>query len=110
MGSKIGHYAFLLGVILAIITGFFPGVVAYSVTILVILGLIVGFLNVTAKETHGFLVAAIALMVAGGAGLGAITWAGIGDYLTRILGHIVIFVAPAAIVVALKSVIALAED
>ncbi|MBD3260032.1 hypothetical protein GF371_05410 [Candidatus Woesearchaeota archaeon] len=107
--TKIGHYAFLLGVILAIIVGFFPDIVAYSALILVILGLIVGFLNVTAKETHGFLVASIALMVAGGAGLGVIGW-GIGGYLVSILTNIVIFVAPAAIVVALKTIIALAEE
>ncbi|MBW3013302.1 hypothetical protein KY340_03785 [Candidatus Woesearchaeota archaeon] len=107
--TKIGHYAFLIGVILAIITGFFPDTVMYSALVLVILGLVVGFINITAKETHGFLVASIALMVAGGAGLGVIPW-NVGGYLVSILTNIVIFVAPAAIVVALKTVVALATE
>ena len=108
MHKKIGHYSFLVGVALAIVAGIlFMGADPTITTILVILGLIVGFLNVKAKETTEFLVVAVVLVVAGGANLGIIPV--IGSYLQSIVAYIVVFVAPAAIVVALKAVPALAR-
>ena len=107
MHKKIGHYAFIVGVVLAIIAGIIVTNNPWIVLALVILGLVVGFLNITAKETTEFLVAAIALIAAGSANLTIIPYA--GDYLTAILGYIAVFVAPAAIVVALKAVKELAE-
>jgi hypothetical protein len=107
--KRIGHYAFIVGVIIAIIAGLFPTAIASTALLLVILGIVVGFLNITAAETDEFLISTIALMVAGGAGLAAITWANLGIYLESIIGNITIFVAPAAIVVALKAIFSLAE-
>jgi hypothetical protein len=111
MNPKVGQYSFLAGVILALVAGLLGGIMSAAMVtlILVILGLIVGFLNVTAKETTGFLVASVALIVAGSANLGAITLLGIGDILASMLGYIVVFVAPAAIIVALKAVVAAAS-
>jgi hypothetical protein len=110
MNAKIGQYSFLAGVILALIAGLIANVVDASVLtlVLVALGLIVGFMNITAKETTGFLVASIALMIAGSANMAMIPW--IGNYLNTTLGYIVVFVAPAAIVVALKAIKALASN
>ncbi|MBU0461818.1 MAG: hypothetical protein KJ574_04490 [Nanoarchaeota archaeon] len=102
MKQNVGHYAFIIGVILAIIAGIVVTANPWVVLALVVLGLIVGFMNVTAKETTEFLVAAIALIAAGTANLTVIPY--IGAYLTSILGYISVFVAPAAIVVALKAV------
>ena len=109
MHPKVGHYSFLAGVALAIIAGLVTGLVEDSIVtlILVILGVIVGFMNITAKETTEFLVAAIALIIAGSAQLTGIP--AIGQFLAAILGNIVVFVSPAAIVVALKAVKALAS-
>lgn len=107
MHKKIGHYAFIVGVVLAIIAGIIVTNNPWIVLALVILGLVVGFLNVSAKETTEFLVASIALIAAGSANLTIIPY--VGDYLTAILGYIAVFVAPAAIVVALKAVKQLAE-
>lgn len=104
----LGHQSFIAGVIIAIIVGLFGGTAIPWITlILVILGLIVGFINITAKETMPFLVAAIALMVAGSANLQIIPT--IGMYLQNILAAIVVFVAPAAIIVAIKAVVDLAR-
>jgi len=109
MDKRIGHYAFLAGVLLAVLAGLIKDFLAADVTtlILVILGLVVGLMNVTAKETIEFLVAAIAIMLAGAANLTIIP--GIGVYLQQTIAFIVVFVAPAAIVVAFKAVYALAE-
>ncbi|MFC1752597.1 hypothetical protein ACFL96_04290 [Thermoproteota archaeon] len=107
MKKKIGQYAFLVGVLLAIIAGIIVTANPWVVLVLVVLGVIVGFLNITAKETTEFLVASIALIAAGAANMAIIPY--IGSYLAAILGYITVFVAPAAIVVALKAVKSLAE-
>ncbi|EFK97907.1 hypothetical protein LDC_0049 [sediment metagenome] len=102
MKSNIGHYAFIIGVILAIIAGIIVTANPWVVLVLVVLGLVVGFMNVTAKETTPFLVASIALIAAGSANLTVIPY--VGSYLSAMLSYIAVFVAPAAIVVALKAV------
>jgi hypothetical protein len=108
--QSVGSWAFIAGVILAIILGIFGQMVAtykgYIVTILVVIGLIVGFINIGDKETANFLIAAIALLAANT----ATQWTSldivgtISTYIAGILGGIAIFVAPAAVLVALKAI------
>ena len=106
MDARLGHWAFIVGIVIAIIAGLVPAWQIPTVTwVLVILGLIVGLLNITAKETVEFLVAAIALMLIGSAG--AIP--ALGTIVLSILANIVAFVAPAALVVALKAIYELAK-
>ena len=111
--KKLGHYSFIMGVVLAIISGVFvdpitsvwaPGVVFA----LLILGLVVGLINVRTTETQGFLLASIALLLTGVANYTFIP--AIGSVLQATLVYIRNFVAPAAIIVALKSIKNLAED
>ncbi|MBD3310320.1 hypothetical protein GF351_03820 [Candidatus Woesearchaeota archaeon] len=110
MNEKLGHYSFLVGIALAIIFALVPTEEAaegWFVLALVILGLIVGFLNIKAKEVTPFLISAIALMVIGTANISLIP--AVGPYLQEVLLTIVVFVAPAALVVSIKSIMALAE-
>ena len=112
MDKKLGHYAFVAGALLALVVGLFANQISVStqttiVSILLLLGLVVGFINVTSKETTEFLVAAIVLLVAASVNLSNISV--IGMYLQSILAYIAIFVAPAAVIVALKAVKNLAE-
>ena len=102
---KIGHWIFLIGILVAIVAGFVA--VPYLAYILIVAGLIVGLLNITAGEVHEFLTASIALLLVGAAGLGAVTL--VGATVESILKNLVVFVAPAALVVALKSVWTLAK-
>ena len=102
---KIGHWIFLIGILVAIVAGFVA--VPYLAYILIVAGLIVGLLNITAVEVHEFLTASIALLLVGAAGLGAVTL--VGATVESILKNLVVFVGPAALVVALKSVWALAK-
>lgn len=106
---KVGEWAFLVGLLLAIVLGLFPQALAVTTVtaVLVVLGIIVGLVNVVAKESHGFLLAAVALLVAGSAGYGILP--GVGDYLGAILTNISTFVAPAAVIVAVKVVYELAR-
>jgi len=107
---RIAHYSFFVGLLIAILAGFFRTVVSTEVlvTTLVLLGLLVGLFNLTAKETVPFLVACIALMLAGIVNLGLIP--GVGLYLRSILSNLVVFVVPAAIIVGMKTIWSLASD
>lgn len=107
--AKIGEWAFLAGVILALLVGLFQAEAATGAVaaILVALGIIVGFLNIAEKETTAYLVATIALLVAGSTGFAVLPL--VGDTVAAMLKNIVLFVAPAAVIVALKTVVTLGK-
>ena len=105
---SIGGIAFIIGLIVAVLAGFLVTLGVATVVVLLILGLIIGLLNVTGSEATPFLIATVALMIAGSASLGVIP--GVGNYVTRALSAVVIFVAPAAIVVAIKQIYGLAKN
>jgi hypothetical protein len=116
-GIRFGVWAFLIGLLLAIIVALLSGSTApeWAIIVLAILGVIVGLLNVTAAEVQKFLVAAIAFLLSFQA-LGNVfieiskafgSWAGIiGNFFNLIS----IFMAPAAIVVAIKALFSIARD
>ena len=111
--KKMGEWAFIIGVLVAIVVSLFrvsDTVAGWLVLLLVVLGLIVGLLNVSEKETTPFLVAAAALLITGTAGGSLAIIPVIGGYLQDIVQNIAVFVTPAAIVVALKAIQALAKD
>ena len=101
----IGRYVYLIGLLLAIVAGLIPAVAGYAFLplILVILGLIVGFLNIAGKDVLTLLVSLLALALVGEATLNVIP--AIATFLVAILQNIVIFAGAAALVVAIKAVI-----
>lgn len=106
---KIGKWAFVGGILLAIFSAFVT--TSYTTTILIGLGLVVGFLNISEKEVEKFLIATIAMLVIGTTSFSALI-AG-GSYTSNvqiILENFVSFVSAAAIVVALKTVISLGDE
>lgn len=113
---KIGAYAFMIGVLLALVAGFMTDQFKpYVVATLVVLGLIVGFLNVTESETNKFLMAAVAVMIAlftaGSAiqqNLGALK--SVGNFMWNVMTNINVFVFPATIVVAVRAIFSVAHD
>ena len=107
--AKIGAWSFLAGLLIAVILGLLTNVVSITIlTILVVLGLIIGFLNITEEEVHGFLMASIALLLVGSAANISVLPL-IGNMLSSILNNIVLFVAPAALVVAVKEIFMIAQ-
>ena len=96
--ETIGKWSFIIGLVLAVLAGLFfqPG---WALWILAVLGIIVGFLNITAEETQGFLMASIALILSATA-LNSLPV--IGTALSYVLPFVVAFVAAGMIVVALK--------
>ena len=102
----IGFWAFIIGLVIAVVGGILMSLnMAYLmptfIVILVVLGIIIGALNITAKEIMLFLVATIALIVAGGvfAPLKAVG----GAILDNILSLVATLMAPAAVIAAVKA-------
>lgn len=104
----IGFWAFIIGFVLAILAGLLWPANAAIIVILVVLGIIIGFLNVTAKEFQLFLLATIALVVVGNA-FTSLEALSLGQKLGSILNYIAILVAPAAIIAAIKALWAVAK-
>jgi len=123
VNQKIGSTAFLVGAVIAIIAGILAGlgqsgvlggIEAWIPLLLVILGVVVGFLNVKDKQITEFLIASIALIALAGTagGLQVIDQAvaPLGSLLVGIVQNVAVFVAPAALIVALKSVRGMASE
>lgn len=108
--EKMGRWAFILGIIIAVLLGFMS--FSYSTLVLVILGLIVGFLNITSKETHNYLIAVIALLVIGLSGLQvfSVLNSGLSNWVQTVLTSFIIFVAASGLVVAVKAVLEISRD
>jgi hypothetical protein len=126
--EKVARWAFVAVVVIAIVMGLVVGYMvniatahfsdsnvtnanAYVTLILVILGIVVGFISVTAKDVTPFLVAAIALIVAGLSNIWSLLENGTLNLLyywaTEILTYIVAFAAPAAVIIAIRSLLAM---
>lgn len=104
----MGRWAFIVGLIVAVLLGFIS--FAYASLVLVILGLIVGFLNVSEKEATNFLVAVIALLLVGVAGLKALDVVGtLYTWIQTVLVSFTTFVSAAAVVVAIKELFSTAS-
>jgi len=111
-GNKIGSWAFLIGVILALLLGiisaFGGGAMSGGMTyILVILGIIIGLLNIADEETAPFLMSGAVLVIVSALGQSVISGVGLFE---GILNALILLFVPATIIVALKNVFALAKN
>ena len=101
--SQIGRYLFLAGTLIAVITGLAGDFGIPNLgTILVILGAIVGVLNVSGAESRTFLIAGIAFLATAGALDGL---PHLGDAISGISNNLALFASPAVLIVALKSLL-----
>ena len=115
--NLVGAYAFLVGIILAIILGLFQEYMGTAMTlpyaILVILGIIIGFLNVGDDDSNTFLLASLALVIVAGLGNNTIIFISnispVLSSLSRILSSLLVLFIPATIIVAMKTVFAIAK-
>lgn len=104
--QHVGKWAFIVGLVLAVLAGIGFNQPWFA-WLLALLGLIVGFLNVTAGETQGFLLAAIGLMLSANAVQGIPF---VGGSATQILSNVVAFIAAAVLVVALRALFETVRD
>ncbi len=132
--EEIARYAFLVFAVVAIVAGVAVGYMAYDARpfgwndpdvadihgyvtlVMLILGIIIGLISITAEEVTPFLIAAIALIVTG---VGADVWGPFQQvealellyYLgTTILRYFVAFAAPAAVIISMKSIWAITRE
>jgi len=135
--QEIARWAYVLFVLIAVLAGFILGFSAHDSYVLtpadppvnwaeniktndgyvlfgmLVLGSVIGLTSITRKEVSGFLIATIALLVASGANV----WAGLWYlhpllffWASAILSYIVAFAAPAAVIIAIKSVLDMAKE
>ena len=125
MYIKIGSWAFLIGILIALIVGLYQAYTLESTTaaaffgtdaggiiawLLAIIGAIVGILafmgkgTITEKEVPAFLMAGIALVVMYGVFQGITLKPYIGALLSGISQSLAIFVAPAVGILAIKAI------
>ena len=124
--NSLGAWAFLIGVVLAVIIALIKSFsieafVRYNqlfYVLLLIMGLIVGFINVRAKDINTFLLAGTVLVIVSKFGLeGVIDRLGgsllgitkIGLIGQEIFGALLVLFIPAVIIVALKSVFSITK-
>lgn len=121
--NSIGAWAFLIGVVLAVVIGISTSsflsigtITSHSAQIyavLVILGMVVGFMGVTGKESQTFLIAGAALVVVSKFGMESVTGSligiGVGDVAASTFAALLALFVPATIIVALKTVFSIAK-
>ena len=116
--NLIGAYAFLVGVILAVLVGIlqqsFDVAKASSIpyAVLVVLGIALGFFNFDDKDSYTFLLASLSLVIVSGFGQTALVYVAavpILSSLTAVLSALMVMFVPATIVVALKTVFSIAK-
>lgn len=120
--NSLGAWAFLIGVILAIVIGIgttlipIPELVKYSAQIygvLIILGIIVGAMNVTSKDSHTFMIAGAILVIVSKFGMESVTGSligiGIGAAVSSTFAALLVLFVPATIIVALRVVFSIAK-
>ena len=103
----VGKWAFLIGVILAVVLGLFDPIMGNWAIVLVVIGLIVGLLNVTDKEVTPFLMSGAVLIIAsalGGSLMSDMPFVG------AILDALLAVFVPATVIVAIKNVFSLARN
>lgn len=120
--NTIGAWAFLIGVVLAILIGLsttllpIPALVNYSKHIyvaLVFLGILVGFMNTTGRDSQTFLIAGAVLVIVSRFGMDSVSGSVIGidlrDAVTSVFSALLVLFAPATIIVAMKTVFSIAR-
>jgi len=114
--NRLIAYAFTVGIVIALILGLIStwlpaGVVPVLTTVLILMGIVVGFFNITPTETKNYVLFVTALVIVtslGGGVLGGVQL--IGVYLESILQAILAFILPSVLIVGIKAVMNLARD
>lgn len=119
--NLVGARAFLIGLVLAIVVGFFSGTgVLFSANaiilgVLALLGLVVGFF-VAEKDVQTFLLASVSLVIVSYAGISglvlgaAISGVAIGKVISSVLQTLLALFVPATIIVAIKTVFSISKS
>jgi|SRR3989344_5469550 len=108
----VGAWSFLIGALIALVLGVIPSTMGqpWVIGLLLVLGILVGLLNINDREVVAFLVASVAFLVSAPFLSGALQGFQALWWLASILNHIALFVVPAAVIVSVKAILALAGN
>ncbi len=100
---------FLFSLLLALLAGLIPNIGGFPwvAWLLVVLGLLVGILNISREEQTAFLVAGIGLLIASTAVTALLP---LGAVVSNVLTNVIAFVAPGVIIVAVIAIANLARE
>lgn len=102
--AMVSYVLFIVGVILAIVGGLIFPSAPWVALLLAIFGLVIGLVNMNAKEINTLLLATIALL-AMTAAFSPVTVLGLGKILGSILVYFAALVAPVAVIAAVKALV-----
>ena len=107
----IGFLAFLVALIVAIIGGMVAPQSSGLILLLIIMGVLVGLLNITEAEVKPLLLAAIALIVVGTATFKPLDNIinPLGTWIDDIVNYFAVFMTPAAVISAIKVLLSIAR-
>ncbi len=114
--ERIGPWAFVLGIIAAVILGLFPKALGgqnANLAVLGILGIIVGIANISDKELDRYVLANIGFLIAAAMFESLLRALQLGDVslaLISITQNIVFFIAPGLAVVCLREIFEVAKS
>lgn len=105
--NQLGGWAFLAGVLLALVVGIFGITQSWALYALLVIGIVIGLLNVTDKETMPFLISGAVLIIATSLGGGVLSNL---PYVGGILEALLAIFIPAVIVVAVRNAFSMARS
>ncbi len=111
--EKVGVIAFLVGIIIALILSIpaLGGIGAGVASILIVLGIIVGIINIGDEEVHQFLLAALVFIVSAGYLMEFSSMIpAIGGWVKNFMTAVILFVAPGAAITALRALYEVARS
>ena len=104
--QSAGRWAFLIGIILAVLFGAIGTLSTWVLWVLIIAGLIVGLMNIADEEVSPFLMSGIILIIASALGGNILD---VLPLIGGILQAILVLFVPATIIVAVKHVFSFAK-
>ena len=114
----VSAWAFLIGVVLALIGGMlsalFGNLNPFLLGLLLVLGLVIGFIGVSPNDINKFMMFCVSLVIvsfAGSAGVRNIEFLNweLGNIVSSTLGALLVLLVPATIVVAIRSLFSISQ-
>ena len=115
--NVLGAWILLIGVIIAITAGILgsmfniPAVINHNsqiYAILILFGIVIGFLNMMRQDVDKFLIAGVVLVIVSGFGMTSVSGSLIGfpvaDIVKTVFGALLTLLVPAIIIVSLKAI------
>jgi len=103
----IGFLVFIAGLLLALVAGIVAPANGTIILVLVVLGIIVGAVNIITREMLALLVATVALIVVGTTGFDPLNEliGGLGTTINEVVYYLARLMAPAAVIAAVRTLI-----